>query len=89
MEKEENNAKGKERRILKDDTVVYFISNTIVYITLFVLCIVLILNMFHNIIVRIILITVSFFFCGYIEEKVLSKYINGLVELLMNHMRNS
>ena len=71
---------------MKDDSIVYFIANIIAYIIIFILCLVAILNIFDSMIIRIVLICISFFVCGYIEERILSRYINELVEALMKLM---
>ena len=68
---------------MKDDSIVYLIANAIVYIVMFVLCAIAVLNIFDNIIFRIILLVLSLFICGYIEEKILSIFINNLVDFLI------
>lgn len=42
----------------------------------------MIINIFKTIVVKILLIIVSFFLSGFIEERFISQYINGFVEYI-------
>ena len=68
---------------MKDYGFLCGVCNTVIYIILFMLSIVIILNIFEMIVVRGILIIISFILCGYIEEKIVSKYIKEFVEYIL------
>lgn len=69
---------------MKDDSFWCGVCNTIIYIVLFVLSVIMILNIFEMFIIRLFLIIFAFVLCGYIEERIISKYINGFVEYIQN-----
>lgn len=54
--------------------------NTIVYILMCVLCLFPIFMLVESIWIRIPLIFVVLLICGYLEERVISRFVNGLVE---------
>ena len=56
------------------------VINTVVYLLLFALCVLAILSIFDSIILRILLIVISFLACGFIEERLLSRFVNAFVE---------
>lgn len=60
------------------------ILNLISFIIMFVISIIMIINIFKMIVVRILLIILFYFLCGYFEQYILSKYINSFVEYLLN-----
>ncbi|MBR1815303.1 MAG: hypothetical protein IJ763_01240 [Lachnospiraceae bacterium] len=62
------------------------ICNIVIFIILVVLSILVILNIFEEFIVRVVLIVLSLFLCGYIEEKIVSKYVNGFIEHVKNKL---
>lgn len=39
-------------------------------------------------IVRVLLIIISFILCGYIEERIISKHVNGFVEYILKNFNN-
>lgn len=57
------------------------IFNTLVLILLMVLCGILIFNVFESTALRILLIILSFIPCGFLEQWVLSRFVNAAVEL--------
>lgn len=69
---------------MKDDSIVYFIANSIAYLTLYALCLAIMINIFNNVFIKGVLIVVLLLVCGYLEEKVFSRYINELVEKILN-----
>ncbi len=62
------------------------VCNIVIFIVLVVLSILVIINIFEDFIVRVVLIILSFFLCGYVEEKIISKYVNGFIEHLKNKL---
>ena len=58
------------------------VCNIIIYIALFVVSIIMIINLIEMFVVRFLLIVFSFVLCGYIEEKIISKYVNSFVEYI-------
>ena len=58
------------------------IFNLICLIIIFVISIIMIINVFKMIVVRILLIIISFFLSGFIEERFISQYINSFVEYI-------
>ena len=56
--------------------------NTIVYILMCAICLFPILKFVDSIWIQIPLIFVVILVCGYLEERVISRFVNGLVEKL-------
>jgi len=54
--------------------------NTIVYILLCAICLFPIFKFIDSIWIRIPLIIAVILLCGYLEERVISRFVNGLVE---------
>ena len=70
--------------VMKDDSIIYFITNFIVYIALYAFCLAVLMDIFKNFLIRFVLIVVFLPICGYLEEKIFSRYINELVEKILN-----
>lgn len=56
--------------------------NTIVYILMCAICLFPIFEFVDSIWIRIPLIIAVILLCGYLEERVISRFVNGLVEKL-------
>lgn len=69
---------------MKDDVFWCSLCNTIIFLILFLLSVILIIYTFEMFFIRILLILIAFFVCGFIEERILSKYVNSFVEYLQN-----
>jgi len=63
------------------------IFNLICLIIIFVISIIVIINTFKMIVVRILLIILSFFLSGFIEERFISQYINSFVEYIQKKIK--
>ena len=57
--------------------------NTITYIIIYIVSLYVICRFVDTIIIRIILGIISFFFCGFVEEKILSHYVSSFVVKIM------
>lgn len=68
---------------MKDDSIYYFIANSILYFLMFLICVIICIKLFDNIAVIVIALVFMFFVCGYVEEKILSKYVNYIIEKLL------
>ena len=68
---------------MKDNGIWYFIANFIMYILIYALCIMAMIKIIENIIIRVIILFILFLACGYVEEKILSRFVNSLVEKLL------
>ena len=68
---------------MNDNETWYFTANFITYILIYALGIMGMIQIIENIIIRVIILFVLFLVCGYIEEKILSRFVNGLVEKLL------
>ena len=58
------------------------VCNFVIYIALFAASIIIIIDLFEMFALRFILIVLSFILCGYIEERIISKYVNVFVEYI-------
>ncbi len=65
------------------DVDIYVIFNSLMWIIIFAICLILLILFVGNIIARIILAIVSFVICGFIEERILSKYVNRFVKKII------
>lgn len=68
---------------MKDNGIWYFTANFITYILIYALCIMATTQIIENIIIRVIISFVLLLVCGYVEEKILSRFVNSLVEKLL------
>jgi len=68
---------------MKDNGIWYFTANFITYILIYALCIMATIQIIENIVTRVIILFVLFLACGYVEEKILSRFINSLIEKLL------
>lgn len=68
---------------MKDNGIWYFVANFITYILLYVLCLTIIIQFVENAFIRVIASLVLLLSCGYIEEKVLSQFVNNFIEKLL------
>ena len=68
---------------MKDNGIWYFIANLITYILIYALCIMVTTQLIQNTIISVIVLFVLFFICGYVEEKILSQFVNCIIEKLL------
>lgn len=68
---------------MKDNGIWYFTANFITYILIYALCIMATTQIIENIIIRVIILFVLLLVCGCVEEKILSRFVNSLVEKLL------
>ena len=68
---------------MKDNGIWYFIANLITYILLYALCIIATIQIIENIFIRVIILFVLFLVCGFVEEKILSRFVNSLIGKLL------
>lgn len=57
-----------------------FVFNTITYLILFGIFLIPILFLIDLLVLKILLIVIAFFLCGFIEQWFVSRYINHFVE---------
>lgn len=69
---------------MKDDSIIYVIANSVAYLIIYILCLVIVINAINNVFARLFLGVVFFLACGYLEEKLLSRYVNELIEKILN-----
>lgn len=62
----------------------YFIANLITYAILYGISIYITLNFVDLWIVKLIIFIVMLFVCDYIEEKILSRFVNIIIERFLN-----
>jgi hypothetical protein len=58
------------------------LGNILSFVILYAICIIMVVNYVSNIIAVILLILLFFPICGYFEEKILSRFINLMIEKL-------
>ena len=68
---------------MKDNGTWYFVANFITYVLLYALCLTIIIQFVENAFIRVIILLVLLLVCGYIEEKVLSQFVNNFVEKML------
>ena len=68
---------------MKDNGAWYFIANFMTYALLYVLCLIITIQFVQNVFIRVIILLVLLLVCGYIEEKVLSRFVNNFVQKLL------
>ena len=68
---------------MKDNGIWYFVANFITYVLLYMLCLTIIIQFVGNAFIRVIILLVLLLVCGYIEEKVMSPFVNNFVEKLL------
>lgn len=68
---------------MKDNGKWYFMANCITYILIYAICLIATIQFIKNIIIRVIVLFVCFLVCGYVEEKVLSRFVNSFIERLL------
>lgn len=69
---------------MKDNGIWYFVANLITYTMLNAICLLFIVQIIENFLIRSVILIVLLLACGYIEEKILSRYINNFVKKLLN-----
>ncbi|MBQ6104489.1 MAG: hypothetical protein IJL03_00925 [Lachnospiraceae bacterium] len=63
--------------------ILCFVFNTLLFLVMFVLCLTMILLCFDSCIVRVLMGIIALLAVGFLEERVLSKYVNGMVKGLI------
>ena len=63
--------------------ILCFLFNTLLFLIMFVLCLTMILLCFDSCIVRVLMGIIALLAVGFLEERVLSKYVNGMVKGLI------
>lgn len=68
---------------MKDNGKWYFVANFTTYMIIYAFCLIVTIQFVGNIIIRVIVLFVLFLVCGYVEEKILSQFVNNFVEKLL------
>lgn len=63
--------------------ILCFVFNTLLFLVMFVFCLTMILLCFDSCIVRVLMGIIALLAVGFLEERVLSKYVNGMVKGLI------
>lgn len=63
--------------------ILCFVFNTLLFLVMFVLCLTMILLCFDSFVVRVLMGIIALLAVGFLEERVLSKYVNGMVKGLI------
>lgn len=69
---------------MKGNWIWYNIANFLAYMVLYIIGVAVILHLVNNIIIRVIMFLALFIICGYIEERILSRFVNDLVMRLLS-----
>lgn len=64
----------------KDDTIYYIIANGVAYLCMFAVCVFVVINLIESVIVRVCVLPVLFLLCGYLEQWVVVRFVNTLLD---------
>lgn len=68
---------------MKDNGIWYFVANFITYIFMYMLCLMVAIQFVENITIGVVVLFLLLLVCGYVEEKIFSKFVNNFVEKLL------